>query len=368
MSLEGNKIAAAILVGGMITLSVGIVTDFLYKPHHGAEAALEGGAEGGAGGGAAPAAPAKLEPVLGLLANADAAKGEQVAKKCQTCHSFDAAGTNKVGPGLYGVIGRLSGTHEGFAYSDPMKAHGKPWTFADLNHFLASPKTFIPGTKMSFPGLPKVQDRADLLKWLDTQSASPAPLPTPDEIAAEEAALKSAEPAEGAAAPAEGAAAPAEGTAAPAEGAAAPAEGAAAPAEGEQQAAAAPAEGAAPAGGDNAVAMIASADPAVGEKIAAKCKACHDLSQAAKNKVGPHLWGVIGRNHAAVEDFAYSDAMKAFAGKPWTFEDLDKFLTKPKDYAPGTKMAFPGLPKAPDRAALLRWLRDQSDSPVPLPQ
>jgi len=365
MSLEGNKIAAAILVGGMITLSVGIITDFLYKPHHGAEAAPEGGAEGGAAP-AAPAAPATLEPVLGLIASADAAKGEGIAKKCQTCHSFDAAGTNKVGPGLYGVIGRMAGTHEGFAYSDAMKAHGKPWTFADLNHFLASPKTFVPGTKMSFPGLPKVQDRADLLAWLDKQSASPAPLPTPDEIAAEEAALKSAEPA----APAEGAAsgeaaapAPAE-AAAPAQGeTAAPAEGEAAqPAQGEQT------EAAAPAGGDNAVAMIASADPAKGEKIAAKCKACHDLSQAAKNKIGPHLWSVVGRNHAEVADFAYSDAMKAFAGKPWTFEDLDKFLTKPKDYAPGTKMSFPGLPKADERAALLRWLRDQSDSPVPLPQ
>ena len=114
--------------------------------------------------------------------------------------------------------------------------------------------------------------------------------------------------------------------------------------------------------------MIASADPAKGEKIAAKCKACHDLTQAQKNKVGPHLWGVIGRNHAEVADFAYSDVMKGMAGKPWTFEDLDHFLTKPKEYAPGTKMSFPGLPKAADRAALLRWLRDQSDSPVPLPQ
>ena len=114
--------------------------------------------------------------------------------------------------------------------------------------------------------------------------------------------------------------------------------------------------------------MIATADPAAGEKVAAKCKACHDLSQGGKNKIGPHLWGVIGRNHAAVEDFPYSDAMKGFAGKPWTFEDLDAFLTSPKDYAPGTKMSFPGLKKPEERAALLRWLRDQSDSPAPLPQ
>src|SRR4030095_11985207 len=133
-SLEGNKIAAAILVGGMITLSVGIVTDFIYRPHHAAEAA-HGGGEGEGGGGAAPAAPAQLEPapappprgrgepVPGLIASAAAAKGETVAKKCMPCHSFDAAGTNKVGPGLYGVIGRMAGTHPGFTYSDAMKNH-----------------------------------------------------------------------------------------------------------------------------------------------------------------------------------------------------------------------------------------------------
>lgn len=337
-SLEGNKIAAAILVGGMITLSVGIVTDFIYRPHRGAEATHAGGE-----GGAAPAAkqPAPLEPILGLIANADVAKGETIAKKCQTCHTFDPSGANKVGPGLYGVVGRVAGTHEGFAYSDPMKAHNKPWTFADLNHFIARPKEFIPGTKMSFPGIPGAQERADLLAWLNQQSAKPAPMPTPDEIAAEEAALKAEQPAEGAA--------PAEAPAG---------EQAAAPAEGQQPAAE---------GGQNAVAMIASADPAAGEKVAAKCKACHDLSKDGKNKVGPHLWGIVGRNHAAVEGFAYSDVMKSMADKPWTFEDLDKFLAKPKEYAPGTKMSFPGLPKPEDRAALLRWLHDQSDSPVPLP-
>jgi cytochrome c len=345
-SLEGNKIAAAILVGGMITLSVGIITDFIYPAHQGAEVAHEGGAEGGGAPTPKPAAP--LDPVLGLIANADVAKGETVAKKCQTCHTFDAAGANKVGPGLYGVIGRVGGTHEGFAYSEPMKAHSKPWTFADLNHFIARPKEFIPGTKMSFPGIPDAQDRADLFAWMNQQSANPAPMPTPDEIAAEQAALG-------------GQQAPAEGEAAPeAEGAPA-GDAAATPAQPEEQAGAA-------AGGDNAVALIASADPAAGEKVAAKCKACHDLTQAGKNKVGPHLWGVVGRNHAAVEGYAYSDVMKGMADKPWNFEELDHFLAKPKEYAPGTKMSFPGLPKAEDRAALLRWLRDQSDSPVPLPQ
>ena len=342
-SLEGNKIAAAILVGGMITLSVGIATNFIFPSHHAAEAP-----EGAAEPEAKPAAPAVVEPVLGLIASADAAAGEKIAQKCQSCHDFTSANANKVGPGLYGVVGRVSGSHEGFAYSDPMKAHAKPWTFEELNHFIANPKAYIPGTKMTFPGLPKAADRAALFAWLRNQAASPAALPTPDEISAEEAAFKTAQ--EAAAAPAESTSEAAPAEAAPAETAPAEAtEGAAAPAA-------------------NAVAMIATADPAAGEKVAAKCKACHDLSQAAKNKIGPHLWGVIGRNHAAVEDFPYSDAIKGMAGKPWTFEDLDAFLTSPKDYAPGTKMTFPGLKKPEERAALMRWLRDQSDSPVPLPQ
>ena len=334
-SLEGNKIAAAILVGGMITLTVGIATDFIYRPHHGAQAAHEGGE-------AAPKKPAPVEPVLALIAAADIAKGETIAKKCQSCHDFTSANANKVGPGLYGVIGRVSGTHEGFNYSDPMKAHAKAWTYADINHLITNPKAYIPGTKMSFPGLPNVQERADLLAWLRNQAASPAPLPTPEEIAAEDAAFKADQ--EAAAAPAEGAE---------------PAAEAAAPAE---TAAAAPAEGA------NVVALIATADPAAGEKASTKCKACHDFAKDGKNKIGPHLWGIVGGTHAHVADYAYSDVMKGMAGKPWTYEDFDKFLENPKAYAPGTKMSFPGLKKPEERAAMIRWLRDQSDSPAALPQ
>lgn len=336
-SLEGNKIAAAILVGGMITLGAGIATDFIFPAHHGAEASHEGGEP------AAKQGPAPVEPVLGLIATADAAKGETVAKKCQSCHDLSSANANKVGPGLYGIVGRVGGAHEGYAYSDAMKAHGKPWTFVELNHFLANPKGYVPGTKMTFAGLPNVQDRAALLAWLRNQSASPAPLPTPDEIAAEDAAFKAEQ---------QPAAAPAEGTST-----------GVAPAEGQTAAATA-----APAAEVNVVAMIATADPAAGEKVASKCKACHDLTNAGKNKIGPHLWGIVGGTHAAVADFPYSDAMKGFAGKPWSFEELDKFLISPKDYAPGTKMSFPGLKKPEERAALLRWLRDQSDAPIPLPQ
>src|SRR6185369_15666338 len=149
-SLEMNKIAAAILVGGMLTLGIGIVSNAIYHPGHGEQAGGEGGAA------EAPAAPAAIEPISKLLASADPAKGEAVAKKCQTCHDFTKGGPNKVGPNLWGVIGRPAGSHDGFAYSDGVKALGKPWTYEMINHFIAGPKNYVAGTKMSFPGLPKV--------------------------------------------------------------------------------------------------------------------------------------------------------------------------------------------------------------------
>ena len=324
-SLEGNKIVAAILVGGMITLSAGIITDFIYKPGHGAG---EGGHQSAA---AMPSAPKIVEPILGLLAGADVAKGETVAKKCMTCHVFDAGGANKVGPGLYSVIGRIAGTHEGFAYSEPMKAFAKPWTYTELNHYLASPKTQVPGTKMTFVGLPKAEDRANLIAWLRTKSASEPPLPSPEEIAAEAAELAAIQqPAEEAPAAEE----PATTQAAPAE--------------------------------ENAMALIGSADPAQGAKVSKKCLTCHSLDQGGPNKVGPNLWGVVGRQAGTHEGFAYSEAMKG-SGKTWSLEELDHYLADPKKAIPGNKMTFVGLKKPQERAALLRWLRDQSDSPAPLP-
>ena len=110
----------------------------------------------------------------------------------------------------------------------------------------------------------------------------------------------------------------------------------------------------------------ATGDAVKGKKIFARCGACHS-TDAGVNKVGPSLHGIIGRPSGSIADFTYSDAMKN-SHLTWDEATLDKYLTSPKKFAPGTKMAFPGLPKAQDRANLLRWLRDQSDSPVPLPQ
>ena len=111
-------------------------------------------------------------------------------------------------------------------------------------------------------------------------------------------------------------------------------------------------------------AWLSARDPQKGAKVFKKCKACHDVSNAKKDGTGPHLWGVVGRPKAAAEGFSYSSGMKSSGGN-WTYEDLDKFLTKPKDFIKGTKMTFNGLKKETDRAAIIEFLRLQSDNPLP---
>lgn len=105
---------------------------------------------------------------------------------------------------------------------------------------------------------------------------------------------------------------------------------------------------------------VEAGDPALGKKVFAKCQACHSL-EAGKNKVGPTLHGVIGRASGSEADFKYSDAMKN-AHLTWDPETLDKYLAKPKELVPGTKMAFPGLPKEKDRADLISYLEQEAGS------
>ncbi|RRH75486.1 c-type cytochrome [Falsigemmobacter faecalis] len=100
--------------------------------------------------------------------------------------------------------------------------------------------------------------------------------------------------------------------------------------------------------------LYAAADPAAGEKVFAKCRACHKLD--GSNGTGPHLDGVVERLKATVAGFNYSDALKGMAAEPWSPENLDKFLTNPRAYAPGNKMSFAGLPKAEERANLIKYL------------
>lgn len=183
MSLEANKIAAAVLVGGMLTLSVGLVSNIIYGNPAGAGAEhAEGGeaAEAGAAGEAAPAAATPdAAPVssVPLIAAADVAAGEKTASKCKTCHTFEKGGPNRVGPNLWGVLGGHSAHKDDFAYSDVIKNLNITWDFDHLDQFLTSPKAYAKGTKMSFAGLKKPEERAALIRWLRDQADAPIPLP-----------------------------------------------------------------------------------------------------------------------------------------------------------------------------------------------
>ena len=175
-SYELNKILGALLFTCLCLLSLSIAAEAMFhtaapaKP--GYEVVVQ---EHAPAGGAAPAVPD--EPIAKLLASADVGKGEASAKKCAACHTFGKGEPNRVGPNLYGVVGRAKGTEGGFDYSAALKGKGGNWTVDDLNAFLTKPAGFAPGTKMTFAGLPRGSERADVIAYLNTKSDNPAPLP-----------------------------------------------------------------------------------------------------------------------------------------------------------------------------------------------
>ena len=112
--------------------------------------------------------------------------------------------------------------------------------------------------------------------------------------------------------------------------------------------------------------LMAMGDIALGEKVFKKCAACHSIVKGGKNNIGPALYNVVGRKIGAVTDYKYSKALSSY-DKEWTFEELNGYLTKPAKWIKGTKMAFAGLRKEKDRASVIKYLKQNSDSPVTLP-
>ena len=115
----------------------------------------------------------------------------------------------------------------------------------------------------------------------------------------------------------------------------------------------------------NIMALFASASAAEGVKVFKKCAACHSIKEGGKNKIGPALWGVLGRTAGSVPGYKYSKAMTAH-GKNWSFEEMNGFLIKPKDWIKGTKMSFAGLKNAKDRAAVILYMNENTNNPLPL--
>ena len=193
-NLEFNKVFAALLVAGVVAMLCGFIAKQVVHPETLAKnAVLIEAAQAAEGGSAVATGP---EPILGLLAKADIAKGKAIAKACSACHNFDNPGKDGVGPHLWGVVGRAKDSVAGFAYSGELEKVGdKKWTYAELNKFLYKPKAYASGTKMTFIGVKKPEDRAALIAYLRTLNDAPLPLPTDAEISAETPAPAPAAPA-----------------------------------------------------------------------------------------------------------------------------------------------------------------------------
>lgn len=288
-----NTIAGWTLFGGIVALGLSSLSAhyFLADKEHRPETmgyAIEGvEEEGGAG------AAAEL-PLPNLLAKADVKAGEALFAKCKACHTAEQGGANGIGPNLYGVVGEaVAAGRGGFAFSDALKAKGGKWDFESLDAWLKNPKAYADGTKMSFAGLPKAEDRANVIVYLNSLGSN-LPLPAPVEV---------------------------------------------------------PAAGAAPA----AVAVVG--DAAKGEAIFAKCKACHTIDQGGANGIGPNLFAVYGEKVAGERGgFAFSDALKGKGGT-WDDATLDAWLTSPAKFAQGTKMTFAGIADAQQRADVIAYMK-----------
>jgi cytochrome c len=176
-SFELNKILGAILGTCLGVLTINIAAGAIFAPVKPAKPGYDIAVPEQKPGGAAAPAQEQQQPIEQLLANADPGRGENSAKKCAACHTFNKGGRPLVGPNLWGVVGRPKGSEAGFNYSAAIKAKGGNWTIDDLNQFITNPRGFIAGTNMTFAGIPRGSERADIIAYLNTLSDNPAPLP-----------------------------------------------------------------------------------------------------------------------------------------------------------------------------------------------
>ena len=182
-SFELNKNLGAILGTCLVMLALNIGAGAIFAPEKpakpGFNIAVRELGEGEKGG----AAKEPEQPIETLLAKASVEKGQAAAKQCQACHTFEKGGPNRVGPNLWNVVNRARASEAGFNYSAAMKSKAGNWSFDELNKFLANPRSYIPGTAMTFAGLSRAEQRADVIDYLHTLADNPVPLPKAAESA-----------------------------------------------------------------------------------------------------------------------------------------------------------------------------------------
>lgn len=324
-SWEWNKIAGAVLGTLLFVVALKIGSEMLFEVQEPAKPGyiVPGVVETPTPGGGAQTA-GEAPPDFGtVLPKADVAHGQQVVQRCQQCHDLTKGGPDKIGPNLWGVVGRPRASRASFSYSSAMMSNHDAWSYEKLFTYLKLPAAMVPGTKMSFAGISSAQDRVDLIAYLRTLSDSPQPIPPP-------APPKAVAPAKAPVSSAGGASAPA----------AAPT-----PDVGTQ---------------------LAQADVSAGKQVSQQCEQCHDLTKGGPNKIGPNLWNIVNRPRATHPGFSYSSAMGANRD-PWSYEKLFAYLEAPQTVVPGTKMSFAGVKSTQQRLNLVAYLRTLADKPAPLP-
>ena len=178
-TFEVNKIIGAVLAALLLIVGSKTTLDIVYREHKAEKPgwALPITEVSHSGAPEKAAEPFDAKQVVSLVAKASADGGKDTFKRCLQCHTPEKGGPNRVGPNLFGVVGRKPGTSAGFPYSEAMKTHNANWTFPELATYLHDPRAAIPGNKMAFAGIKDNAELADLLAYLRTLSDSPAPLP-----------------------------------------------------------------------------------------------------------------------------------------------------------------------------------------------